>query len=54
MAASVLLYADKVKGTMLGGICGDVLGAGVENLEAREIIQLHPNGVTDYLDTDRG
>ena len=54
MTAPATTYASTVKGTILGGICGDILGAAVEGLLAEQIIAHHPDGLTSYLDSERG
>jgi cobalamin synthase len=47
-------YADRVTGCLLGGMCGDVLGAAVEGWDAGAVLASCPDGCTDFLDTPRG
>ncbi|GIL49818.1 hypothetical protein Vafri_6130, partial [Volvox africanus] len=47
-------YSDRVAGCILGKMCGDVLGAGVEGWSPQDIQLSNPDGLTDFLNTERG
>lgn len=41
-------YADRVVGCFLAALCGDALGAAVENWPAYRIREDFPNGLTQF------
>mmetsp|Transcript_29405 Transcript_29405/g.86935 ORF Transcript_29405/g.86935 Transcript_29405/m.86935 type:complete len:425 (-) Transcript_29405:279-1553(-) len=45
----VLSTVDRAVGVMLGGMCGNVLGAELEGASASQIMSLFPEGVTDFI-----
>ncbi|GLC57331.1 hypothetical protein PLESTB_001212700 [Pleodorina starrii] len=47
-------YPNRVAGCLLGKMCGDVLGAAVEGWAAEDIQLSNPDGLTDFLQTERG
>ncbi|EFJ53098.1 hypothetical protein VOLCADRAFT_127347 [Volvox carteri f. nagariensis] len=47
-------YVDRVGGCLLGKMCGDVLGAGVEGWAHQDVQLSNPEGLTDFLHTERG
>lgn len=48
-------YPQRVKGCLLGGMCGDVLGAAVEGWSPERIARSFPKGCSEFVvDTDRG
>ncbi|GIL77640.1 hypothetical protein Vretifemale_7135 [Volvox reticuliferus] len=47
-------HLDRVAGCLLGKMCADVLGAGVEGWSPADIQLSNPNGLTDFLNTERG
>ena len=45
---------DRIIGSLLGGMCGDILGAAVEGLSYARITYYFPNGMTEFQHTNRG
>ena len=39
---------DRIKGVFFGQAIGDALGLGTEFLEKKQVLELYPNGLTDY------
>ena len=54
MSATELSHGSRVVGVLIGSMCGDVLGAGVEGWDANKILKRFPKGLVDFLRTDRG
>ncbi|GLI62970.1 hypothetical protein VaNZ11_005827, partial [Volvox africanus] len=47
-------YPERAAGCILGKMCGDVLGAGVEGWSPQDVQLSNPDGLTDFLNTERG
>ena len=54
MSATELSHGSRVVGVLIGSMCGDVLGAGVEGWRANKILKRFPKGLVDFLRTQRG